>query len=287
MQVCIYAFHHIKHSQEYKFIYPAEFSKVGSITYKFELPESLEYMNIKGIAYAYLPNNYVKIYASLDESNYKELGKFEGASNTDYTREFSYNLTNIMKESNTAYIKIEMYTNKGSDSLWRSRLEKLDIQILGKTSKATISTKISRDGSWTYSDDYSTEKYMSDSYNIQDITRHDQYNILHPSEYNTIGSITYAFESPKPIKSMIIEPTIWVSVHNNYLKVYASRNGIDYSLLQTFDENTGSATPSIDATNVIKGSKTAYIKIEMYVDKNSVTIWDARIENLKVYGQVE
>ncbi len=142
--------------------------------------------------------------------------------------------------------------------------------------------------SWKYCDTYATNKYLNNSYNFSNILVYNNDGILFPSKYNTVGSITYRFERPMTITSITVRLFSYVVYDNNYVKIYVSPNGRKYTLMSTImgvssPPSHGLREEIIDPMSVINGSNTAFVRIEMYVDKNtSVTEADARLEALEV-----
>jgi len=116
-----YDVQNISWSKKHNLIFPSNNS--ASITYKFELEKPIESIVISGLIYAYKPNNNVSIYAGRDGINYTKIGAFEGNLKSNYIQSFSVNATNIVKQSTTVYVKIEMHcVNR-----WNARLEALKI----------------------------------------------------------------------------------------------------------------------------------------------------------------
>lgn len=139
--------------------------------------------------------------------------------------------------------------------------------------------------SWTYSDDYSSLKYLKDSYSMLNLVRawgelsiDSIYHELDPIDYDAVSSITYKFKSIAPMNSMEINPVASV-LTSGYVNVYVRSDKTRYTLLHTVNATTTELTFDhfIDATDEVVGYSTVYVKIEMY---------RARLEGIYVRGQV-
>ncbi len=158
-------------------------------------------------------------------------------------------------------LEFRIHYEKGKGNLWFDRVEVRDV-------------------SFSYSDDFSTAKYLIDCNEVENILRYGKK--LYPLRYNTPGRIVYELESDAVIQSMGLSMDIGVSGRNNYLKVYGKSNGRSYELLHTYKQ-VGKVAPYIDLSSIVKDSSKVFIMFEMYSDKEG-QLFDTRIEKIKFHG---
>ena len=94
------------------FIHPEEFNHISEVHYEFDLPDKLVSAKIKSVFSVINNNNYIRLYISQDDVNYKQVyaWKYLEGRETSGTEISTSTLDNQLP----LYVKIEMYIDKNT-----------------------------------------------------------------------------------------------------------------------------------------------------------------------------
>ena len=134
-------------------------------------------------------------------------------------------------------------------------------------------------------EDFFTETFRGDAFEIKDVEWQRDGGFIHPSAYDRTGSVTYALEYPGEIERMWLDLDMVISHPENSIKVYVLNRDFEPVSIRTF-----AATPSedvvvanMDLTEHLKGRSAAFIRIELFVDDSSgLALISARLRELRV-----
>lgn len=110
-------------------------------------------------------------------------------------------------------------------------------------------------------------------------------NILFPKEADKQGIVCYKYEfNQKDIRDLVFSPDLYVIFLDNYVKIYASKDGNTYDLIFNYTNDKEGfiiLKPELSVLKYINDKKEVYIKTELFVyQKTSKTNFDARLRGI-------
>lgn len=141
-------------------------------------------------------------------------------------------------------------------------------------------------------DDFSTNGHENESFHFENISRSGGANerSIHPSAYDQVATVVYRLDYPAEIKSMQIELKMTIEHPDHYIKLYVMGGDKEASLLYKFskDSNKDVFEPEIDVSTMVNSSRTAFIKIELFVDDSDGSgLRRVRLNEIKVRASYE
>ncbi|MBQ8910369.1 MAG: hypothetical protein IJY91_04950, partial [Oscillospiraceae bacterium] len=238
-------------------------------------------------------DNYLKVYASPDGVNYTLVKEFRANSNPDTSQNFLVDLSDAVKGSGKAYIKLEwlvfdsphIFGIRGITLVGNSIGKNVSFGIGGSGSKKPVDLSIPHEECMKVELSQNFNTLTAGEVTAEDIGAVDEMNmyfgidgvpLLSPRNGYEIASATWKLETEgkDPLYDCvltIVGRTFYVNESvkdDNYLKVYASADGVNYTLVKEFRSNDNPDDTqrfTVDLTDVVKGNGQAYVKLEWLV----------------------
>ena len=238
-------------------------------------------------------DNYLKVFASPDGKNYTLVKEFRANSNPDFSQNFLVDLSEAVKGSGKAYIKLEwlvfdsphIFGIRGITIVGNSIGKKVSFGIGGGGQKKPVDLSIPHEECMKVELSQNFNTLTAGEVTAEDLGAVDEMNmyfgidgvpLLSPRNGYEIASATWKLETEgkDPLYDClltIVGRTFYVTESvkdDNYLKVYASADGVNYTLVKDFRSNDNPDDTqrfTVDLTDVVKGNGQAYVKLEWLV----------------------